>query len=71
MRPLTLDLSPLAPAAHFKEAVQEKNNHNRPDCSGSINSVGDGSAVEYYFASDARWDTKYLRAYYLFDKDND
>ncbi|KAI3351813.1 hypothetical protein L3Q82_020646, partial [Scortum barcoo] len=40
-------------SAHFKEGVQEKNSHNRPDCSNAINSVGDGSAVEYYFASDA------------------
>ncbi|XP_042349387.1 glutamine--fructose-6-phosphate aminotransferase [isomerizing] 2 [Plectropomus leopardus] len=39
--------------AHLKEGVQEKNSHNRPDCSSAINSVGDGRAVEYYFASDA------------------
>uniref|UniRef100_A0A4W6CD88 glutamine--fructose-6-phosphate transaminase (isomerizing) n=1 Tax=Lates calcarifer TaxID=8187 RepID=A0A4W6CD88_LATCA len=38
---------------HIKEGVQEKNIHNRPNCSGAINSVGDGRAVEYYFASDA------------------
>lgn len=44
--PLTFD-----PVAHFKDGVQEKNSHN---------SVGDGRAVEYYFASDARWDTLYL-----------
>ncbi|TMS17708.1 Glutamine--fructose-6-phosphate aminotransferase [isomerizing] 2 [Larimichthys crocea] len=31
-------------SAHFKDGVQEKNSHN---------SVGDGRAVEYYFASDA------------------
>ncbi|XP_044061392.1 glutamine--fructose-6-phosphate aminotransferase [isomerizing] 2 [Siniperca chuatsi] len=40
-------------SARFKEGVQEKNSHNRPDCSNAINSVGDGRAVEYYFASDA------------------
>ncbi|XP_041799700.1 glutamine--fructose-6-phosphate aminotransferase [isomerizing] 2 [Chelmon rostratus] len=40
-------------SVHYKEGVQEKNNHNRPDCSNAINSVGDGRAVEYYFASDA------------------
>ncbi|XP_074503616.1 glutamine--fructose-6-phosphate aminotransferase [isomerizing] 2 [Sebastes fasciatus] len=40
-------------SAHFKEGVQEKNSHNRPDCSSEINSVGDGRPVEYYFASDA------------------
>lgn len=39
--------------AHFKDGLQEKNSHNRPDCSSAINSVGDGRAVEYYFASDA------------------
>ncbi|XP_038555137.1 glutamine--fructose-6-phosphate aminotransferase [isomerizing] 2 [Micropterus salmoides] len=39
--------------AHFKDGLQEKNSHNRPDCSNAINSVGDGRAVEYYFASDA------------------
>uniref|UniRef100_A0AAQ5ZYD5 glutamine--fructose-6-phosphate transaminase (isomerizing) n=1 Tax=Amphiprion ocellaris TaxID=80972 RepID=A0AAQ5ZYD5_AMPOC len=33
--------------------IQEKNSHNRPDCSNAINSVGNGKAVEYYFASDA------------------
>ncbi|XP_037531802.1 glutamine--fructose-6-phosphate aminotransferase [isomerizing] 2 [Nematolebias whitei] len=38
---------------HFKEEVQEKNSHNKADCSNAISSVGDGSAVEYYFASDA------------------
>uniref|UniRef100_A0A3Q3JLG1 glutamine--fructose-6-phosphate transaminase (isomerizing) n=1 Tax=Monopterus albus TaxID=43700 RepID=A0A3Q3JLG1_MONAL len=37
-------------SAHFKEVVQEKNSHNRPNCSSS---EGDGKAVEYYFASDA------------------
>ncbi|KAM4621988.1 glutamine--fructose-6-phosphate aminotransferase [isomerizing] 2 isoform 2-T2 [Polymixia lowei] len=40
-------------SALFKEGVQEKNSHNRPDSSNSLNSVGDGKAVEYYFASDA------------------
>lgn len=39
--------------ARFKSGLQEKNNHNRPDCSKTINSVGEGRAVEYYFASDA------------------
>ena len=43
--------------ALFKDGVQEKNSHNRADCSSDIDSVGDGRAVEYYFASDARWDT--------------
>ncbi|XP_029020439.1 glutamine--fructose-6-phosphate aminotransferase [isomerizing] 2 isoform X1 [Betta splendens] len=38
---------------HYKDGVQELNSHNRPDCSNSISSVGDGRAVEYYFASDA------------------
>ncbi|KAF0039410.1 hypothetical protein F2P81_007645 [Scophthalmus maximus] len=38
-------------SGRLKEGVQEKNSHNRPDCSND--SVGDGSAVEYYFASDA------------------
>uniref|UniRef100_A0A4W5MSP5 glutamine--fructose-6-phosphate transaminase (isomerizing) n=1 Tax=Hucho hucho TaxID=62062 RepID=A0A4W5MSP5_9TELE len=40
----------------FKEGVQEKNSHNRPDKSDNstaVNSDGDGKAVEYYFASDA------------------
>lgn len=50
--PLTFD-----PLAHFKEEIQGKNSHNRPDSSNTINSVGDDTAVEYYFASDARWDT--------------
>ncbi|KAF7228124.1 glutamine--fructose-6-phosphate aminotransferase [isomerizing] 2 isoform X1 [Nothobranchius furzeri] len=40
-------------AGHFKEEVQEKNSHNKSDSSNAINSVGDGKAVEYYFASDA------------------
>ncbi|XP_036933464.1 glutamine--fructose-6-phosphate aminotransferase [isomerizing] 2 [Acanthopagrus latus] len=40
-------------SAHFKEGVQEKNSHNRSDSFSGINSVGDGRAVEYYFASDA------------------
>uniref|UniRef100_A0A667ZN97 glutamine--fructose-6-phosphate transaminase (isomerizing) n=1 Tax=Myripristis murdjan TaxID=586833 RepID=A0A667ZN97_9TELE len=30
-----------------------KNSHNRPDCTNTLNFVGDGKAVEYYFASDA------------------
>lgn len=51
--PLTSD-----PVGHFKEGVQEKNSHNRSDSFSGINSVGDGRAVEYYFASDARWDIK-------------
>uniref|UniRef100_A0A665VCQ5 glutamine--fructose-6-phosphate transaminase (isomerizing) n=1 Tax=Echeneis naucrates TaxID=173247 RepID=A0A665VCQ5_ECHNA len=37
----------------FKQGLNKKNSHNRPDCSNSIQSVEDGSAVEYYFASDA------------------
>ncbi|XP_053285035.1 glutamine--fructose-6-phosphate aminotransferase [isomerizing] 2 [Pleuronectes platessa] len=37
----------------LKEVVQERNSHNRPDCSDPIDSEGDGRAVEYYFASDA------------------
>ncbi|XP_030595211.1 glutamine--fructose-6-phosphate aminotransferase [isomerizing] 2 [Archocentrus centrarchus] len=40
-------------SGHHKEEVHEKNSHNRSDCSNAINSVGDGRAVEYYFASDA------------------
>ncbi|XP_022607377.1 glutamine--fructose-6-phosphate aminotransferase [isomerizing] 2-like [Seriola dumerili] len=42
-------------SGHPKEGLQEKNSHNRPDCSNAnaINSVGDDKAVEYYFASDA------------------
>lgn len=53
---VTSDPWPLTfnPVGHIKEGVQEKNIHNRPNCSGAINSVGDGRAVEYYFASDAR-----------------
>uniref|UniRef100_A0A665VCQ2 glutamine--fructose-6-phosphate transaminase (isomerizing) n=1 Tax=Echeneis naucrates TaxID=173247 RepID=A0A665VCQ2_ECHNA len=35
------------------KGLNKKNSHNRPDCSNSIQSVEDGSAVEYYFASDA------------------
>uniref|UniRef100_A0A665VCY0 glutamine--fructose-6-phosphate transaminase (isomerizing) n=1 Tax=Echeneis naucrates TaxID=173247 RepID=A0A665VCY0_ECHNA len=35
------------------QGLNKKNSHNRPDCSNSIQSVEDGSAVEYYFASDA------------------
>ncbi|CAB1325207.1 unnamed protein product, partial [Coregonus sp. 'balchen'] len=41
------------PVDLFKEGVQEKNSHNRPDNSTAVNSAGDGKAVEYYFASDA------------------
>uniref|UniRef100_A0A665VCG0 glutamine--fructose-6-phosphate transaminase (isomerizing) n=1 Tax=Echeneis naucrates TaxID=173247 RepID=A0A665VCG0_ECHNA len=37
----------------YNSIKQDKNSHNRPDCSNSIQSVEDGSAVEYYFASDA------------------
>uniref|UniRef100_A0A8P4KMF1 glutamine--fructose-6-phosphate transaminase (isomerizing) n=1 Tax=Dicentrarchus labrax TaxID=13489 RepID=A0A8P4KMF1_DICLA len=37
----------------YNSGVQEKNSHNRLDGSTAINSVGDGRAVEYYFASDA------------------
>lgn len=44
----------------MKEDVQEMNSHNKPDCSNAINSVGDGSAVEYYFASDARWGKQFF-----------
>lgn len=54
--PLTFD-----PIGLHKEGVQEKNSHNRSDSSNSISSVGDGRAVEYYFASDARWETNHLR----------
>ncbi|XP_056898404.1 glutamine--fructose-6-phosphate aminotransferase [isomerizing] 2 [Takifugu flavidus] len=39
--------------AHFKDGIQGKNTHNRPDSSTAINSVSDGKSVEYYFASDA------------------
>uniref|UniRef100_A0A8C4FDT9 glutamine--fructose-6-phosphate transaminase (isomerizing) n=1 Tax=Dicentrarchus labrax TaxID=13489 RepID=A0A8C4FDT9_DICLA len=35
------------------QQYREKNSHNRLDGSTAINSVGDGRAVEYYFASDA------------------
>ncbi|CDQ97570.1 unnamed protein product, partial [Oncorhynchus mykiss] len=44
------------PVGLFKEGVQDKNSHNRPDKpdnSTAVNSAGDGKAVEYYFASDA------------------
>uniref|UniRef100_A0A8C9YEQ8 glutamine--fructose-6-phosphate transaminase (isomerizing) n=1 Tax=Sander lucioperca TaxID=283035 RepID=A0A8C9YEQ8_SANLU len=41
------------PIQYNTARVQEKNSHNRPDCASDINSVGDGRAVEYYFASDA------------------
>ncbi|XP_052344070.1 glutamine--fructose-6-phosphate aminotransferase [isomerizing] 2-like isoform X1 [Oncorhynchus keta] len=44
------------PIGLFKEGVQDKNSHNRPDKpdnSTAVNSAGDGKAVEYYFASDA------------------
>ncbi|XP_061786004.1 glutamine--fructose-6-phosphate aminotransferase [isomerizing] 2 isoform X1 [Nerophis lumbriciformis] len=37
--------------ALLKEDIKEKNDHNRQES--NINSVGDGRAVEYYFASDA------------------
>lgn len=37
-------------STHFKDGVQEKNHHNSSD---SLNSTGEGKAVEYYFASDA------------------
>uniref|UniRef100_A0A672ILK5 glutamine--fructose-6-phosphate transaminase (isomerizing) n=1 Tax=Salarias fasciatus TaxID=181472 RepID=A0A672ILK5_SALFA len=37
----------------YNRGVQEKNSHNRSGCSSTIDSVGDGRAVEYYFASDA------------------
>ncbi|KAG7518569.1 glutamine-fructose-6-phosphate aminotransferase [isomerizing] 2-like [Solea senegalensis] len=50
---LTENISVQYNSGHSKEGVIEKNSHNRPDCSDSINSVGDGRAVEYYFASDA------------------
>uniref|UniRef100_A0A8C8FQ19 glutamine--fructose-6-phosphate transaminase (isomerizing) n=1 Tax=Oncorhynchus tshawytscha TaxID=74940 RepID=A0A8C8FQ19_ONCTS len=45
--------SPLSDIAMFKEGVQEKNSHNRPDIANAVNSAEDGKAVEYYFASDA------------------
>uniref|UniRef100_A0AAQ5YRU5 glutamine--fructose-6-phosphate transaminase (isomerizing) n=1 Tax=Amphiprion ocellaris TaxID=80972 RepID=A0AAQ5YRU5_AMPOC len=38
---------------HIPVQYNKKNSHNRPDCSNAINSVGNGKAVEYYFASDA------------------
>uniref|UniRef100_A0A667ZZK0 glutamine--fructose-6-phosphate transaminase (isomerizing) n=1 Tax=Myripristis murdjan TaxID=586833 RepID=A0A667ZZK0_9TELE len=37
----------------YNSEVQERNSHNRPDCTNTLNFVGDGKAVEYYFASDA------------------
>ncbi|MFT7809968.1 glutamine-fructose-6-phosphate aminotransferase isomerizing 2-like isoform X2 [Arapaima gigas] len=37
----------------LKEGVQQKNSRNRSDSSSALHSVGDGKAVEYYFASDA------------------
>ncbi|KAI1898444.1 hypothetical protein AGOR_G00072410 [Albula goreensis] len=40
-------------SGHFKEALQEKNSRNRSDSTTALHSVGDGKAVEYYFASDA------------------
>ncbi|KAF1384607.1 hypothetical protein PFLUV_G00121960 [Perca fluviatilis] len=43
----------LALGRRLLSRVQEKNSHNRPDCTNNIDSVGDGRAVEYYFASDA------------------
>lgn len=48
------------PAAQHKEEVHERNSHNRADSSSAINSVGDGRAVEFYFASDARWGLFYV-----------
>ncbi|XP_068438291.1 glutamine--fructose-6-phosphate aminotransferase [isomerizing] 2 [Clinocottus analis] len=48
---LTTDNIPIQYNANHKEEVQEKNSHNRRDS--TINSVGDGRPVEYYFASDA------------------
>uniref|UniRef100_A0AAX7UD41 glutamine--fructose-6-phosphate transaminase (isomerizing) n=1 Tax=Astatotilapia calliptera TaxID=8154 RepID=A0AAX7UD41_ASTCA len=39
--------------SQHKEEVHEKNSRNRADSSSAINSVGDGRAVEFYFASDA------------------
>uniref|UniRef100_A0A8C4F8I8 glutamine--fructose-6-phosphate transaminase (isomerizing) n=1 Tax=Dicentrarchus labrax TaxID=13489 RepID=A0A8C4F8I8_DICLA len=50
---LSTENIPIQYNTHFKEGVQEKNSHNRLDGSTAINSVGDGRAVEYYFASDA------------------
>ncbi|TDH07643.1 hypothetical protein EPR50_G00108760 [Perca flavescens] len=41
------------PIQYNTARVQEKNSHNRPDCTNDIDCVGDGRAVEYYFASDA------------------
>ncbi|XP_020364744.1 glutamine--fructose-6-phosphate aminotransferase [isomerizing] 2 isoform X1 [Oncorhynchus kisutch] len=41
------------PISMFKEGVQEKNSHNRPDIANAVNFAEDGKAVEYYFASDA------------------
>uniref|UniRef100_A0A8C2ZUI1 glutamine--fructose-6-phosphate transaminase (isomerizing) n=1 Tax=Cyclopterus lumpus TaxID=8103 RepID=A0A8C2ZUI1_CYCLU len=43
---------PCSCLSNFKDGVEQKNSHNRPDSS-AINSVGDGRPVEYYFASDA------------------
>ncbi|XP_029297941.1 glutamine--fructose-6-phosphate aminotransferase [isomerizing] 2 [Cottoperca gobio] len=55
-------------SAHLKE--EEKNSHNRPDCSSAIDSVGDGRAVEYYFASDASAIIEYTnKVLYLEDDD--
>ncbi|XP_075889070.1 glutamine--fructose-6-phosphate aminotransferase [isomerizing] 2 [Nelusetta ayraudi] len=47
---LTDDIPIQYNSVHFKDGIQERNSHNRPD---AINSVGDDRAVEYYFASDA------------------
>ncbi|XP_023690278.1 glutamine--fructose-6-phosphate aminotransferase [isomerizing] 2 isoform X1 [Paramormyrops kingsleyae] len=41
------------PQGHLKDEVQMKNNRNRSDSSCGLHSVGDGKAVEYFFASDA------------------
>ncbi|CAJ1058592.1 glutamine--fructose-6-phosphate aminotransferase 2 [Cheilinus undulatus] [Xyrichtys novacula] len=51
-------------------SVHEKNSHNRSDCSNPINSVGDGSAVEYYFASDASAIIEHTKKV-LYMEDND
>ncbi|XP_022045209.1 glutamine--fructose-6-phosphate aminotransferase [isomerizing] 2 [Acanthochromis polyacanthus] len=57
-------------SGHFKEGVQEKNSHNRPNCSDAIKSVGNGKAVEYYFASDASAVIEYTnKVLYLEDDD--
>ncbi|XP_018611996.1 glutamine--fructose-6-phosphate aminotransferase [isomerizing] 2 isoform X2 [Scleropages formosus] len=40
-------------SGHFNEGIQQRNSRNRSDSSSALHSVGDGKAVEYYFASDA------------------